>query len=365
MAQAPDFGRLAQPGAIYDLSAAAETRVAKVGTLAGRPAACSRGSIYFATDAAAGQNLHLCTSTDTWTQMTGSSGGGGYYETMAGAGVLGSGSNGTDRTQRAAMQGRDNLSFDDDGTRTILDFNALDPRVVWLDDEFFGYTTNSGSANIGTLGWRTSFNVAGATTYQQASGSDMWPNIGVLRQTTGAVAGNGGTLTTNGNQGASGQLGPLGSNANWGLVWVFRLTASTQERMRIGVGAISVALSTIDPANCFGLRFDTALGDTNFLFYVKGASGTDVTVDTGVAGDTSFHTLYVYSTTAGTLRMVLDGGVEKTFCVVGCDGTVTVPTAAMDPIAQLVTDTAAARSMDLDAFKFKARIAAGSAMRRN
>ena len=70
---------------LVDFSAAGNTIPAKTGTLASRPTACTQGQVYFATDATAGQNLSLCTTTGspgTWTTIAGSGGGG-----SAGAGV--------------------------------------------------------------------------------------------------------------------------------------------------------------------------------------------------------------------------------------------------------------------------------------
>ena len=64
--------------ATVDFTGAASTAPAKAGTLASRPTACTQGHVYFATDAAAGQNLYFCTTTGTpgvWTQMSGGSGG--------------------------------------------------------------------------------------------------------------------------------------------------------------------------------------------------------------------------------------------------------------------------------------------------
>ena len=51
-----------------DFSGASHTTPAKVGLIANRPATCTVGELYFATDAAtAGKNLHFCTAANTWT----------------------------------------------------------------------------------------------------------------------------------------------------------------------------------------------------------------------------------------------------------------------------------------------------------
>jgi hypothetical protein len=64
-----------------DASGAAHTLPSKVGTVATRPATCTVGEQYFATDATAGQNLYFCTAANVWTLMSGAGGGGGPVNT--------------------------------------------------------------------------------------------------------------------------------------------------------------------------------------------------------------------------------------------------------------------------------------------
>ena len=59
-----------------DASGAAHTIPAKVGTAAAKPATCTVGEMYFATDAAAGRNWYYCTAANTWNQQAAGSGGG-------------------------------------------------------------------------------------------------------------------------------------------------------------------------------------------------------------------------------------------------------------------------------------------------
>jgi hypothetical protein len=66
----------------WDAGGAASTRPAKTGT--SLPATCAVGDQYFRTDAAAGQNLFLCTAANTWTQISGGGGGGSSLPSMAG-----------------------------------------------------------------------------------------------------------------------------------------------------------------------------------------------------------------------------------------------------------------------------------------
>jgi len=63
--------RSSGPQAVVDFTAAGSTSPVKSGTLATRPGSCTVGQMYFATDAAAGQNLTYCTSAGTWTMLAG------------------------------------------------------------------------------------------------------------------------------------------------------------------------------------------------------------------------------------------------------------------------------------------------------
>ena len=53
-----------------DFSGATHTLPAVKGLTASKPATCTIGELYFATDATAGQNVYNCTATNTWTQQT-------------------------------------------------------------------------------------------------------------------------------------------------------------------------------------------------------------------------------------------------------------------------------------------------------
>jgi hypothetical protein len=50
-----------------DATGSTHSLPAKTGAASSKPATCTVGEMYFATDATAGQNLYLCTATNTWT----------------------------------------------------------------------------------------------------------------------------------------------------------------------------------------------------------------------------------------------------------------------------------------------------------
>lgn len=68
VAQVQHGGLTAQSGVTVNNALAGHTMPAAAGT--SLPGTCSVGEIYFKTDAAAGQNLYLCTAANVWTQMT-------------------------------------------------------------------------------------------------------------------------------------------------------------------------------------------------------------------------------------------------------------------------------------------------------
>jgi hypothetical protein len=284
-----------------------------------------------------------------------------YNQQLIGAAGQGIGANNTNRTQRTVLQGRDNLTFDDDGTNTILNWTPVDARIVPIDEEFF--TNNTSSGTIGTYGWATG-GVAGTNTLSQIS-SSTWPNLGVLVMTAGSgspAAGNGNYVALGGAN--AGILGSLANNSNWTYQWIFSVGTATSVRFRCGVTASSPGAS-IDPNSTFGVRADTNLGDTDFMLYVKSSGGVITTIDTGVSIDTTFHTAQWYATAAGTLHAIFDSGADVTFCSSGCTATATLTTNNLAPFAQCVTDTNSSRTCNLDAFKFKGRVSTNLNNRRN
>jgi hypothetical protein len=58
-----------------DFSAASETKPFRTGTVL--PSTCGSGSVFFKTNAIPGQNIYLCTATNTWSQVVANGGGGG------------------------------------------------------------------------------------------------------------------------------------------------------------------------------------------------------------------------------------------------------------------------------------------------
>jgi hypothetical protein len=294
------------------------------------PGTCAVGDIFFDTDATAGANLMLCTSTNTWTAISG--GGGGSVTT------------------------RDNLQGS-----TTLDFWPGDPRVIWASDEFMGGTATGA---IGDIGWSLS-NFTGTGSVSRAAGA--WPNIGLLSVNSGATSGN---VSSLGMAGSTATLGTLAANTSsmWEAIWVYSISSTSTIRTRVGLGSTSAAALPVGSNYWFGVRYDTNAPDTNFMF-VFGNATAETAYDTGIAADTGFHTLRIYSdaTTVNKIYLQFDGGTARTICNSGCDITSTGTGWSLigysGPIAQVQTDTSAARSVTLDKYSFRARVGSNTAKR--
>jgi hypothetical protein len=286
----------------WDASSAVSTIPAKVGTTA--PATCTVGEQFFDSDATAGENIMLCTATNTWTAVTGG-GGGSVAETC--------------------LPG--------------------DLRYNCVAEEFVGRGTSSGQ--IGALGWSSEGTVSLI--------SGEWPYLGLYRFTTGATSGNraGGYLNTT-------NTPYFGVYANTTSVWdtkfVFRLGSATDTSFILGFGD----RATLNISQGVGLRSDAG----NFAVqWGAGGSPQGTPASTGVALDTNWHTFRIY--TDGTSQKIytsFDNGIPITLCPIGCTITVTAgasiwtSSAHAMPYFVVQTDTTAAKSMDIDYWSFKGTV---------
>lgn len=287
----------------WNAGGAAATIPAKVGTTL--PGTCGVGEQFFKSDATAGQNIYLCTATNTWTQVTGGGGGGDQICTPG------------------------DLRY-----------------ICWADDMMTGTST---SGQLGLMGWQ-SFNAGGGSVAQLAGGT--WPNVGILRLTTGATSGNMIAISLNGN----GPLDNWYANAvrNNEVKVVFRLNSHSDSNFRIIVGGVNTGNGTVQ--NGFGIG---KVG-SNFalLFGAAGESGT--TADFGVALDSTWHTVRFYTDPNVNQRVyvTLDDTTTRTVCPSGCDLTASTPFSFADYniAATVTTNTSSTRTLDIDYVSVKATV---------
>jgi hypothetical protein len=125
-----------------DFHLAAHTLPARNGLTAAIPSTCAVGEEYFATDATAGQNKFLCTSTNTWTQQSGGGSGGGGGIT----GVNGT----TQQISTVTASGVVTLSLPSD---LLLPSGTIFPAAVPTSVSNDTNVTGSISGNVLTFGW--------------------------------------------------------------------------------------------------------------------------------------------------------------------------------------------------------------------
>jgi len=293
----------------WNAGGAASTIPAKVGTTL--PGTCTVGEQFFKSDAPAGQNIHLCTAANTWTQVSGGASGGGEAICTPG-----------------------------------------DVRYVcWADDFFSGLST---SGTIGIMGWQSWG--TGSTTAL----AGVWPNVGIHRITTGATSGNAMGLSLS----AAGGLGNWFANAQREseVKVIFRMNNPTDGNFRIVVGAPNTTNGTVQ--NGFGVGKG---GNNNFHLFlgVSGEQGT--TADFGVPVDSNWHTVRFWTNPAVNQRVfvTLDDAVTRTACPSGCDLTANSPFNFTDynVAAAVTTGASAARTLDVDYISVKAAVGANAARR--
>ena len=243
-----------------------------------------------------------------------------------------------------------------------LDFDPTDVSTVWEYDDFRWGTLAATSVTNGRMNWSVS--QIGASTASLAFQSSAWPNLGILRVTTGNVAaGNGNAITPL--AASTGYTFAFGNNTNkpWRYVWVFRVGQTSEQQFHLGLAG---SVTTI-ASNGFGIRHDTRSGakcgadSGNFRFWSYRSSGlSDACYDTGVAVDTSFHTFVIRSdgTENQKVWLSLDGGVERSVCASGCDLTATMTAADLMPVVSITNESGSSRAVffELDHFASVARV---------
>ncbi len=341
----------------WDAAGAASTRPAKTGT--SMPAACAIGEQFFKTDAAAGQNLFLCTAMNTWTQMSGGTGGAGL-PAMTGNQERVLSNNGSTADWRAlagdVSGAPGTLSVDRIKGRPvspaaplnseglIYDGSTYQPRPLryaFQEDtvhvvDYFPTCGVTGDGGIGTLGW---FKAGLAYFTGMACGPTNadFPLSGITPATTNN-SNQPHYMATNGlrtNYGAA--------SKRWTFEWTFTPDAS---------GADTVAWLILGDGtgvyNGLGLRHDAAIESGFTLCAI--ASGVPRcfagTPGTGLlAWDTTRHTVRFEKVSATQMRGRIDGGPWFNFySAAGSDGPndlygVVFPTADMFPQFSLKNNT--------------------------
>lgn len=319
------------------------------GTSAQIPVTCTVGQLYFATNATAGQNLNLCTSSNMWTKVagggTGPAGNAGQLQKNGGASGF-----------AAAVSGTDYVAPDDVST-------------LRLYDDFCGDTAPSKLM----LPW----NLTGAALINSTV-SEVQNHPCVIVLTTGTVSGNsaGASLENGGNLAAFYSLGGTSGFASWTARWIFMadhgansgtnpfavssdsvggyagFITATQGSSNIPQvvpnAGIGVAWNSVAPSNpsCSTSAPSVAFNTADLMIVSTGGAST-YCIDTGLAAQANvWYNVTFAGSPSGGATVCINGG--------NCG---TVPAAqlsngTMKPFLAAITNTTAAKNIWVDYFSF-------------
>jgi hypothetical protein len=275
-----------------DMSGAVSTRPVREASSA--PATCATGEQYFNT---ASKTLWVCSATDVWGQVGGSSGG----------------------------------------------VDPTDVSLWWFREDFTPIQV-SGSLILGEQSWwKNNIGSPAGAALAASNNGNTKSNPGLVKLSSGTTASAGLALAMDPYGYRQGLLGI--ATQTWKTKFVFALGQTTQIRANVGWHSKG-GLYTAADAVYVGMDYTAASTATNFKLVVSNWTGTVGTYDTGVAGDLNYHTVTMRGD--GTaVYAAWDGGTEVSFCPAGCTVTATLPDTSQDAVFQAFVTTADTTSKDL------------------
>lgn len=294
---------------VVDFSSSATTAPMKTGTLL--PGGCAVGQAFFKTDAAAGQNIYLCTAANNWTQVQGSSG-----------------------------------TFD----------GMLDSRYVALETDFSNtYNLGSSPGYWAYLGDFVFYR--GGSNGMNSSTAAATNRIGVVRISTAATANDRQRWVAHIAQASSDADSLYGQSSKpWEVVYIFRFPAAGDYANAEFFTGLGSQQTSADPNAGVGVRYSSA-SDSQFVFYASAADNSyGSTLSSGVAPDTNWHKLKIRSDGATQYKVwiSLDGGTERSVCPSGCELTLAASSAGAFRafVFSHKTTEAVAKSLEMDYLRF-------------
>jgi hypothetical protein len=290
-------------GAI-DFSGGTHTSPFKVGTVSAKPATCTTGELYFATDATAGQQIYECSSTNTWTQQL-SGGGGNSFSTITvtgGAGTLATFTGGATTSTNNLINCTDTTS--NTGTGYCMSIASASSSAL------NGLKINRGASGTGTkaisvqnnstenfsvdflgnlIANSLTFNTLATSTLNDANGNAF------LKASATASAVDGLTITNAAAANpATVKLGASGSDSNIN----FEIDAKGSGKIQVG----STAFTVDSTGNLVTTGTITAQGYTSSV-------AAPVQIPTGTAAGALANTITIASDTGDVPKVARGGGL--------------------------------------------------------
>ena len=335
----------------WDASGATASKPAKSGSVL--PVTCGVGEQFFNTSATAGQNLYLCSASNTWSQLVGGGGGSGASAT---ASYVVTSLTGAPTNARNLTAG-DNVALVDGGAGApmTVNYNVHDTSIFSIRDDFPVAEPSNG---FGELSWGI-----GGSGASWGFDTPVPNHPGIFRCGTSATAANFCRVFLGINDSLT--LPRVDTNTNWKMIYVVRTDAASVASTTYYVGLGNGVQSSL-PYYEIGVRFDNAGAAT--YNGACNAAGSDVKSttnwmlitmtanqvycrDTGVAlTPNTWYQIEISSTTLGTVQAVVNGSLPVS---VSTAQTATYSITPMGFLAEVWTQSAATRVLDLDFFSAK------------
>ncbi|MCL5746358.1 MAG: hypothetical protein M1541_20910 [Acidobacteria bacterium] len=344
----------------WDAAGAVSTKPAKSGTVL--PATCGVGEQFFKIDAAPGQNLYGCTAVNTWTAMSGGSGGaladpganGIVKRTAPNTTAVAAAADLPPHASRHKHGGDDEIATATPAANAIPETGAdgkLEPSWMVQTDVF--NTTEINISDDLCKGGSDNYKLLGNTLFASAIGSG-----GAVAYGTGdadhpcVVTLLSGTTVDTGYNLAFGGGNNLLTNATarpWRLQWIVRTTTGAGYRLRLGMADSYIAAA---PATGIWFRFDknASYNDTNFMVEACSAGTCTAAIDTGIApANVTYYKFELRHDGAGNVYWSVNG-VENATPI-----TTNLPATAIFPAAIFATMDTSARYFYVDRFAFQVK----------
>lgn len=175
--------------------------------------------------------------------------------------------------------------------------------------EPFGTGSKASSGTLGNLGWNVSLAGAGVSVGPAAVAGHF--GVHTISSSTSSAGGACGLTLSDSSSTSVSPLPPLNATVGWTNTFVWRLTATNDVRIYLGLAGegVSVGSAQNDPVNFMGMKFDST-NDTHFQQVCRAASAS--TVQNDIANDTAWHTNRIWSTVNGTISFNIDNGAAFT-----------------------------------------------------
>ncbi len=335
----------------WDASGATASKPAKSGSVL--PVTCGVGEQFFNTSATAGQNLYLCSASNTWSQLVGGGGGSGASAT---ASYVVTSLTGAPINARNLTAG-DNVAIVDGGAGApmTVNYNVHDTSIFSIRDDFPVAEPSNG---FGELSWGI-----GGSGASWGFDTPVPNHPGIFRCGTSATAANFCRVFLGISDSLT--LPRVDTNTNWKMIYVVRTDSASVASTTYYVGLGNGVQSSI-PYYEIGVRFDNAgLATYNSACNAAGSDVKSTTNwmlitmtanqvycrDTGVTlSPNTWYQIEISSTTLGTVQAVVNGSLPVS---VSTAQTTTYSTTPMGFLAEVWTQSAAPRVLDLDFFSAK------------